>query len=191
MKIRQSGMPEADYWNQFFNPDICIDLLFGEKGCLGNTLELGCGYGTFSLAAAKKTHGRLLALDIELELVQQLNAQSKTLDITNILAIQRDFIADGLGVLDQSQMHIMIYNLLHLDDPIALLKNVYKAVHSQGRVSIMHWRSDVPTPRGPSLDIRPKPDLVVDWLEQVGFKTVELVDLSYCSPYHYGLIATI
>jgi hypothetical protein len=36
MKIRDSGMPDDDYWNSFFDAECVIKKMFGEKGCQGN-----------------------------------------------------------------------------------------------------------------------------------------------------------
>ena len=55
-----------------------------------------------------------------------------------------------------------------------------------GRVGVMHWVSDRPTPRGPSLDIRPSPSDCRGWLAAAGL-TVE-GDVVGLPPYHFGLI---
>jgi hypothetical protein len=54
-----------------------------------------------------------------------------------------------------------------------------------GRLGIMHWNYDSRTPRGPSMDIRPRPEQCRDWAERVGFRLAmaEKIDLP---PYHYG-----
>ena len=51
----------------------------------------------------------------------------------------------------------------------------------------MHWNYDPATPRGPSMDIRPRPDQCRDWAEQEGFRLLEpgIMDLP---PYHYGMV---
>jgi hypothetical protein len=54
---------------------------------------------------------------------------------------------------------------------------------------VIHWRSVIPTPRGPSLAIRPRPEQCQTWLEEAGFRNVELVNLQPCCPYHFDLIA--
>ncbi len=64
MKVRDSGMPEEDDWNNFFDAECVIKKMFGEKGCQGNLVEFGSGYGTFTLAVAKYLTGTVLALDI-------------------------------------------------------------------------------------------------------------------------------
>lgn len=54
----------------------------------------------------------------------------------------------------------------------------------------MHWRSDILTPRGPSLNIRPRPEQCKKWLLEAGFSEVTQVKLEASCPYHYGLVAT-
>jgi hypothetical protein len=57
-----------------------------------------------------------------------------------------------------------------------------------GAVSVIHWRSDIPTPRGPSLDIRPTPEQCREWMQEAGFTAVQTIDLQSCCPYHFGLL---
>lgn len=55
----------------------------------------------------------------------------------------------------------------------------------------MHWRSDIQTPRGPNLDIRPTPKQSKQWLEEVGFNLIQNIDLNNFAPYHYGIVAKL
>ena len=50
MKIRESGMPERDMWETFFNPAEILAML-GLNSQTVDVAEFGCGYGygTFSL----------------------------------------------------------------------------------------------------------------------------------------------
>lgn len=189
MKVRDSGMPEADYWNSFFDADCVIRKMLGESGRLGNIVEFGCGYGTFTFPAARCTAGTVFALDIEAGLIGQLRQRMNELGIGNIHAEVCDFLAAGTGLDAQSQSHAMIYNLLHLEHPLELLKEAFRVLQKGGRLSVMHWSSDIPTPRGPALDIRPTPDQCREWIEAAGFQEVRDVDLSECCPFHFGIIA--
>jgi hypothetical protein len=54
-----------------------------------------------------------------------------------------------------------------------------------GTLGIMHWNYDPSTPRGPSMDIRPRPEQCRKWAEQIGFQAARLVDLP---PHHYGWV---
>lgn len=74
--------------------------------------------------------------------------------------------------------------------PVDLLREARRVLREGGRLSVMHWRSDIPTPRGPPLDIRPSPDRCRAWIAEAGFSQAQFVDLSEVCPFHFGLVAT-
>ena len=189
MKARESGMPEEALWASFFDARAAIDKLLGPQGVAGDVLEFGCGYGTFTVPAALLTRGIVTALDIEGEMVQHVRQMARTLGLSNIRCEQRDFLVQGTGLDDGSQLRAMIFNLLHLERPVALLQEAYRVLRADGLLSVMHWRSDIPTPRGPSLAIRPTPEQCRKWIAAAGFRKIEFVDLNSCCPYHFGFIA--
>jgi SAM-dependent methyltransferase len=189
MKARESGMPDEAYWNTFFDAECVVKRLFGTHGCQGDAVEFGCGYGTFTLPAARCTSGSVHAFDIEPDLVAGVCRKARAAAIHNIAGQARDFVAEGTGLPSQTQAHAMIYNLLHIESPHALLQEAWRVLQPGGRLSVIHWRSDLPTPRGPSLEIRPAPEQCQVWLTAAGFHRAQLVDLLACCPYHYGLVA--
>ncbi len=189
MKGRESGMPEEAYWNSFFDVEAALDVLLGPPGVSGHALEFGCGYGTFTLPAARRISGSLRALDIEPALVAEVQRKAGAEGINNVHAELRDFVADGSGVKSASLAHAMIYNLLHLDHPVALLREAHRVLSPGATLSVIHWRSDIPTPRGPSLAIRPTPEQCREWMAAAGFHAIESVDLQMCCPFHFGLLA--
>lgn len=189
MKGRESGMPDEDYWASFFDADVAIDRLWGSAEVKGNVIEFGCGYGTFTVSAARRTAGLVTALDIEPEMVEFVRQKVEFFELPNIRAEVRNFVADGAGVADGSQAHAMIFNLLHLEQPVALLREACRTLQNGGVLSVIHWRSDIPTPRGPSLAIRPTPAQCRTWMAESGFSAIESVDLQSCCPFHFGLLA--
>jgi len=84
----------------------------------------------------------------------------------------------------------MIYNLLHLATPKKLLREAFRVLMPGGTLSIIHWRSDIPTPRGPALDIRPTPEQCSQWMRDTGFQDLRQVNLSAYCPYHFGITAS-
>jgi hypothetical protein len=38
---------------------------------------------------------------------------------------------------------------------------------------VIHWRYDAATPRGPSMEIRPRPEQIGKWADQTGLLEVE------------------
>jgi len=187
MKGRESGMPSETYWETFFNVEATLDILTGPS-IAGNVLEFGCGYGSFTLPVARRTIGYVTALDIDPEMVDCVQRKLAVDHISNVLTDVRDFVALGSGVATGSQSHAMIYNLLHLDHPIMLLYEAYRSLQDGGLLSIIHWRSDIPTPRGPSLAIRPTPEQCKVWMAEAGFRQIESINLQTCCPFHFGLL---
>lgn len=182
-------MPDEAYWASFFHPEGVLDRLLdaGDSDC--NVVEFGCGYGTFTLPAARRTRGQVTALDIETAMVQLVAQRAKAEDLSNVHAEVRDFVERGTGLADRSQGHAMVFNLLHIEAPVALLKEAFRALHPGGVLSVIHWRSDIETPRGPPMAIRPLPEQCAAWLGEAGFDAVYPVDLNGYAPYHFGLMA--
>lgn len=188
MKARESGMPDADTWAGFFDADGMITAL----GCVErgdeDIVEFGCGYGTFTLAVARRTAGIVHALDIDADLISLVQRKARDAGLTNIRAQQRDFIENGTGLADASMDHAMIWNLLHLEHPIALLEQAHRILKPGGRLSVVHWKHDPATPRGPSMHIRPRPEQCRAWAQAAGFDFLRDRDLAASGPHHYGLL---
>jgi len=76
MKVRESGMPDEKMWNDFFD----IDSILSEmqiNNQVNDIAEIGCGYGTFTIPAAKQINSRVFAFDIEKELIDILDIRPK------------------------------------------------------------------------------------------------------------------
>jgi hypothetical protein len=105
--------------------------------------------------------------------------------ISTIHLFLTDFIANGTGLPNASTDYVMLFNILHHENPGLILNEAYRILKPKARAGIIHWRSDVPTPRGPHLDIRPKPEACKNWAIESGFTvTKELI----LAPYHYGIV---
>lgn len=188
MKIRESGMPDEAQWSSFFDCEMVIAKLLGATEIQGQVIEFGCGYGSFTVPAARRTRGLVTALDIEPGMIAVVREKAASLGLHNIRAELRDFVADGAGVDTGSQAHAMIFNLLHLAQPGELLREARRTLQDDGVLSVMHWRSDIPTPRGPPLAMRPTPGQCRQWMADAGFRAIESVDLQNGGPFHFGLI---
>jgi len=185
MKARESGMPDEKMWDQFFDPNTILDGL-GIRDLSGNIVDLGCGYGTFSILAARKNKGIIYALDIEQDMIQAVQKKANAAGLKNILAIHRDFMMAGSGLSDNSCEYVMLFNILHAEDPLKILAEAKRILTSGGRAGVIHWNYDPTTPRGPSLDIRPRPEQCREWIEAAGFELTQPY-LNF-PPFHYGMV---
>jgi ubiquinone/menaquinone biosynthesis C-methylase UbiE len=96
-------------------------------------------------------------------------------------------VVDGTGLPDASIDYAMLFNILHAECPEALLREAYRILVPGGRVGIIHWNYDSTTPRGPSMDIRPRPEQCRDWAVKVGFRLMA-PGILQLPPYHYGMV---
>ena len=114
-------MPVEPDWDGFFDAEAAIERIFDSRGIDGDVVDFGCGYGTFTIPAARRTTGILTALDIDPQMVGLVADKAAQLGLTNVRGVVRDFVSEGTGLADASQAHAMIFNLLHIEDPLALL----------------------------------------------------------------------
>lgn len=186
MKVRDSGMPDEEMWAGFFDPTQTLKV-FGLDQGVQELVEFGCGYGTFTLAAAAMTTGIVHALDIEPEMVNVVQRKSRDAGIDNVRATVRDFVAEGTGLADDSMDATLLFNILHHEEPVALMREAHRVLRPNGRLAVIHWNYDSTTPRGPAMDIRPRPEQCIEWALVAGFRFDEgnRFDLP---PHHYGLL---
>ncbi|MBI5150277.1 MAG: class I SAM-dependent methyltransferase [Candidatus Omnitrophica bacterium] len=184
MKGRESGMPARETWERFFKPEEVLKIM-GLDERAGDVAEFGCGYGTFTIPAAKMVQGTVFALDIEQEMVTATENEAREQGLYNVQTLLRDFMADGSGLKDASVDCVMLFNILHVERPEILLKEAYRILRRGGKLGIIHWNYDPATPRGPSMEIRPKPEQCTAWAREAGFIKPKRHDLE---PHHYGIV---
>lgn len=184
MKIRESGMPQEEEWTIFFAPAKTLKML-GLNNSTVDVADFGCGYGTFTIPAAKIIQGKIYAFDIEPEMVEVIKKKARDFNLDNVKAVLRDFITEGTGLKELSVDFVMFFNILHDVKPTNLLQEAFRILRIGGKVGIVHWNFDASTPRGPPMEMRPKPEQCRKWAESVGFIFEKQVDLK---PYHYGIV---
>jgi SAM-dependent methyltransferase len=187
MKIRESGMPEEQVWSRLFDIEHILAKLQINKE-IEYVAEVGCGYGTFTIPASQLISSKLYAFDIDENMVDAVRQKSEDSGIDNIIPEQRDVLKEGTGLPENSMDYVMLFNILHHEDPHELLMETHRILKPTGKVGIIHWRSDIPTPRGPALNIRPKPQDIVQLIDDQFF-TLEKAPF-ILEPYHYGMVLT-
>jgi len=185
MKLRESGMPEEEYWESLFNVELILNRL-GIDVTVREVAELGCGYGTFTLPVARRIRGVIETYDIEETMVDRTVQRARAAGLGNVRAEVRDVLAEGFGGEPQTRDACLLFNILHGEQPERLLAHAACAVHPDGRVLVIHWRYDPATPRGPSMEIRPRPEQIIEWARRTKMLrfVTPVLDLP---PWHYGL----
>jgi len=200
MKVPDSGMPDEDYWNQLMDIPAIIDWL----NCTADkdtVVEIGCGYGSFTLPLASRCQN-LYAFDIEADMVQHcqqalVNANMACTvansDVEFIKAVlsrkqrvirQCNIVDHGTGLPKNSADLVLIFNLLHGPNNLSFLQEAQRILKPQGRLAVIHWRKDIPTPRGPEVAVRPTADELQPTLRALGFEPCQAS--SHLGDYHWG-----
>lgn len=184
MKVRESGMPERAYWETLI--DHCG--LLDEMGLLSSpsVFEFGVGYGSFLQCLAGRAE-RLAGIDIDEAMVAatraRLDGQSASVEI-----VHGDFFdaATTIGLLPFDTCLLM--NILHHEEPAALIDRARSLLARGGRIGICHWRDDIETPRGPPLHMRIGLAGCISLVRRSGMRLVT-ANNSVCSPHHYYVVA--
>ena len=106
--------------------------------------------------------------------------------IDNVILEQRDILTQTTGLAVNSIDYVMLFNILHHDSPNDFFVEAYRILKPKGKIGILHWRSDISTPRGPDLSIRPRPDHILRLIDNKNL--ILQKNLLLLEPYHYGLI---
>lgn len=187
MKYRESGMPSEEMWDNFFDPNEVLKKMDIDNK-IKTIIDIGCGYGTFLIPIAKHVNKKVIGIDIDKEMIEICRNKISDKRLSKVELIHGDISSDKVlnrlnkdkGEID----YISLFNILHCEEPIILLEKAYELINDSGRIGIIHWKCEK-TPRGPSMEIRPKPEMIVQWALKVGFNLQKQIDLP---PYHYGLI---
>jgi ubiquinone/menaquinone biosynthesis C-methylase UbiE len=185
MKVRDSGMPDEKIWNDFFD----IDLILSEMEInpqIDDLVEIGIGYGTFTIPSSKQINGRLYGFDVEKEMLDIVKQKLTNEQINNVILKQRDILTQKTGLSENSVDYVMLFNILHNDSPADFLIEAYRILKPNGKTGIIHWRTDIPTPRGPDLSIRPTPVQILQMIDKEKFNIHKKPFI--IEPYHYGII---
>jgi SAM-dependent methyltransferase len=185
MKVRDSGMPEQDYWERLLDVGAILDALHVDRS-LKDVVELGCGYGTFTLPVAQRIAGMLFTFDIEPGMAEVTRQRVEKAGIENVRIAVRDVITDWFPLELNCVDAVLLFNILHTERPVQMLRSSSALLKPGGRLLAIHWRSDVETPRGPVLAIRPRPEQIESWARETGGLRLEQPP-RIVPPWHYVL----
>ncbi len=178
-------MPDQDMWELFFCPSATLQEMGLNRDC-HKVVDFGCGYGTFSIPAAQITKGVVYAVDIDDGFISVCERKAKEAGLHTVICEQRDFILNGVSHADNTVDYTMLFNILHAENPESILQEAYRVLLPFGKVGVIHWNYDPSTPRGPSMNIRPRPEQCQAWIKLAGFQLIRPhINLP---PYHYGIV---
>lgn len=184
MKVFNSGMPSESYWNSLFDIPAIIDWL-DLQSVVDPIVEIGCGYGTFTVPIARQTTQTIHAIDIEPAMIEIARDNAKKAGSQNVVLHCSDVLDAGTGLPSGSVGLVLLFNILHSPERVQILREASRISKTPGRIAIIHWRKDIPTPRGPSVDSRPDLLSIVDSIAGLDLRLYG--DSRILEPYHWGV----
>ncbi len=172
--------PTRDAWQK---PDELVAALRLRPGARVADLGAGTGYLTKRLSQAVGADGAVFAVELEPNLVTHLRDRAEreaTANVTPILASAADPSLPA-GLVD---VVLVVDTYHHIDDRVAYFRRLRRALPSDGRVAVVDWQKR-PAPVGPELAHKLPRELVVDEMQEAGYRLVEEPTFL---PYQYFLV---
>jgi predicted methyltransferase len=149
--------PDRDAWQR---PDQIMDALsIGDSSVVA---DLGAGGGWFTVRLARRVRGpkgRVYAEDIQPQMIQSIDRRVQREGLRNVFTKLGTPVDPRLdpGSLDA----VLIVDAYHeMEQPVALLRNVAKALKPDGVIGIVDFKKDGNGP-GPAMEERVDPEQVI------------------------------
>ncbi|HUI31937.1 MAG TPA: methyltransferase domain-containing protein [Candidatus Acidoferrales bacterium] len=184
MKVSDSGMPDETYWNSLFHIPGIVEWL-DIKNAAGPIVEIGCGYGSFTVTVAKETGSEVYSFDIDPQMLAAARNNAERAALTNVHFFLRDVLEEGTGLDSAGSGMVLLFNILHFNERRVLLQEASRILKPSGVAAIIHWRKDIETPRGPRIETRPDKEMI---LASIGGLDLHFNgDSRILEPYHWGI----
>jgi ubiquinone/menaquinone biosynthesis C-methylase UbiE len=185
-----TSMPDRDWWSVLWpNPESVVNTLGIQPGM--TVIDLGCGYGYFTPAIAKKIAPAIvMGFDLDPDMLEQAKIACRGL--TNCSWQLGD--AMELSQLVQQRVdYVLLANTLHgVPDKQTLASEIAAILKPGGRVGIINWHHlprettiILNQARGPATELRLSPEQTRILFAAAGFQQETVIELP---PYHYGMI---
>jgi len=170
-QVHKLEAPERVSW---LPPGEVLGWLELRQGMTVADIGTGTGYFAIPIARAVAPGGRVLAVDLQPELLAILRGKLAEPEApANIVTLEGTASATGLA--DGSCDVALLANVWHeLDDYAAALAELARILKPAGRIAVLDWRPDVEHPPGPPLAHRLPARAVQRFFEDYG-KRVDAV----------------
>jgi ubiquinone/menaquinone biosynthesis C-methylase UbiE len=160
--------PARAGWQQ---PDEVIRALALAEGAVVGEIGAGTGYFTARLARAVGPAGRVLATDVQPEMIGELEELAREEELANVTVVRAGFDDPALpdGCCDLVFLGNVYKELSHRG---AYLRRLAPALRPEGRIAVVDFRPGAPG-LGPPEEVRLPEEQVVAELAEAGFDLAE------------------
>ena len=134
---------------------------------------------------AKKSAGEIYTFDIDSSMIEIARENVRKSSLSSVTFSLRDVLEQGTGIEPNSTDMVLLFNILHFNERRILLAEAARILKNGGIVAIIHWRKDIPTPRGPAINVRPDKEQILNASE--GLNLNFHGNSRILEPYHWGI----
>lgn len=151
----------------------------------GDTMaDIGCGIGYFSIPASLIVGdcGKVYAIDVSVEMLEEVERRVKQNNIDNVVSIHSE--ETNFKLDDDYVTYGFTCNVLHeIDDKKAFLMEARRIIKENGKIAIVEWQK-IQTGFGPPVEHRIGKEEAQNLLKDLGFNNITCMDIG---EHHYGV----
>ena len=135
--------------------------------------DLGCGPGFFTLPASELVgaSGKIYAVDVQQEMVDDLRARLAQQGITNV-AVRRSGELEPSIPQRSVDLALLAFVLHEIDQRSSFLLAAKRLLRDDGRIAVLEWEK-IETPVGPPVEVRITADEIIADAAAAGLALVE------------------
>ncbi len=135
--------------------------------------DLGCGPGFFTLPASELVGptGRVYAVDVQQEMVDDLRSRLAQQGITNVL-VRRSSELEPSIPQRSVDLALLAFMLHEIDQRSSFLLAAKRLLREDGRIAVLEWEK-IETPTGPPVEMRVTADEIIADATAAGLALVE------------------
>lgn len=148
-------------------------------------VDIGCGIGYFSIPASKIVgeHGKVLATDISIEMLEELKKRIKEQNIKNIEIVKDE--ESSSKVLDNSVDYLLLSNVFHeVENKNEFMRFYLNKLKKDGKIAIIEWKK-LKSENGPRFEEKISVEEISQILKENNIKIIKTIDLN---KNHYGIV---
>lgn len=148
--------------------------------------DIGCGIGYFTIPAAEIAgpSSKIYALDISVEMLDEVEKRAFEAGIPNIRNIKVDEYDLKLG--DQAVSFAILCNVLHeIEDKKRYVNEICRIIQDGGKLAVIEWEK-IEGESGPPLDHRISHEEIIELLSECRFGNIKKISIGQD---FYGIMA--
>jgi len=170
----------------FMNPDKIVEELRIKSGMFVADFGCGAGYFTIPIAKAIKNSGKIYAIDVLNETLENVLSKAKLYDLLNIKTVRANVETVGGSKIEDSSVDLVVLAniLFQCNDHNSVLTEAKRILKKDGSIVVVDWIPQK-VPLGPKYEHCLSEENVKKLSIKNGLKIIRKID---AGSQHYGMV---